>query len=138
MEKTKKVTEVSKDAALRSSFAEIKKAAAKTSADAKVKEPVKDTKPAAPAEKTMPKKKAAAAKKPVKKAPKADASMKLSVTLQINGQDFPLDDLKARVQAEAAARKADVAEVQIYINAAEGKAYFTLDGEGSDDYFVAL
>ena len=77
-------------------------------------------------------------KKPVEKkaAPKAEVST--FVTLQINNQDY--DPAKLQEEAIAAARKikADVASVDVYINVAESRAYYTIDGEGSSDYRIDL
>ncbi len=126
---------------------------------AEVKAPVKKEEPAKPvateAKETAPKPvakttpvkketaKKPAAKKTVKKeapkaAPKKDIAVKSNVTLQINGIDF--DPVQIQNDAIKAAKKikADVKNVNVYINADESVAYFTVDSVGNSDYKITL
>ena len=111
------------------------KPAAKKAAEKKAVEKKPVEKKAA--EKTVVEKKPAE-KKPVEKKAAPKAEVPTFVTLQINNQDY--DPAKLQEEAIAAARKikADVASVDVYINVAESRAYYTIDGEGSSDYRIDL
>ncbi len=95
---------------------------------------------------------AATEKAPVKKAPaktvtkketapttaKETVAVKSEVTLQINGVDYDPAKIQEDAIKAAKAIKSDVKDVNIYINAEEAVAYFTVDGIGDSEYKVVL
>lgn len=92
------------------------------------------------APKAAPKKEApkAAPKKPAAKKETKETAVKAAVTLQINGIDYDPASIENDAIAAAKKIKATVKDVKIYINADESAAYFTIDGEGGDDYKINL
>ena len=97
----------------------------------------------ATAEKKEAPKKAVAEKKTAEKKPAAkkatkETAVKAAVTLQINGIDYDPASIENDAIAAAKKIKATVKDVKIYINADESAAYFTIDGEGGDDYKINL
>ncbi len=130
-------TPIKKDEPVKTVAAEVKPVAAKS---ATKETPAKEA-PKATAKKVAAKK--PATKKTVKKdAPKATTkktvAVKSNVTLQINGIDF--DPVQIQNDAIKAAKKikADVKDVNVYINADESVAYFTIDSVGDSDYKINL
>ena len=79
-----------------------------------------------------------AAKKPADKKATKETAVKAAVTLQINGIDYDPASIENEAIAAAKKIKATVKDVRIYINADESAAYFTVDGEGGDDYKINL
>lgn len=82
--------------------------------------------------------KSAAKKETVKAETKETVAVKSEVTLQINGVDYDPAKIQEDAIKAAKAIKADVKDVNIYINAEEAVAYFTVDGIGDSEYKVAL
>ena len=82
--------------------------------------------------------KKAAEKKPAAKKTTNETAVKAAVTLQINGIDYDPASIENDAIAAAKKIKATVKDVKIYINADESAAYFTIDGEGRDDYKINL
>ncbi|SFG81949.1 DUF6465 family protein [Oribacterium sp. WCC10] len=64
--------------------------------------------------------------------------VKSTITLQLNGKDYDFD--KIAKDSVAAAQKVNkaVKAVNVYVNAADSAAYFTVDGAGSADYKIEL
>jgi len=126
-------TPIKKEDPAKTVVAEVKPAATKSATKAA---PVKE------APKKAVEKKPAAKKAVKKDAPKTVAkktvSVKSNVTLQINGIDF--DPVQIQNDAIKAAQKikADVKDVNVYINADESVAYFTVDSVGNSDYKINL
>ena len=126
------------------------KKAAKTSAvKENVKETVKETaKEVAPVVKETVKEAAATvkavaaeAKEAVKKAPaKKAAEPKMEVHFQFAGKDVLAKSvLDKAVEAYKNTHKdAEIKEVELYIVAEEGAAYYVVNGEASDDFRVIL
>lgn len=112
--------------------AETPVAAAKVEAPKTPAVKAESVKKEAPAKKTAAKKaaapKAAAKKAPAKKAPapKAAAKKGEEIIVQFNGADWNVADIKAKVAAAAGKSAKNVA---IYVNVAEGKAYYVVDGK---------
>ena len=142
------------------------KAAAETAADAAVKAEVKPAAPVekeeakAPAakkttarktaaKKTEPKtaepkaaaKKAAEPKKETaKKAPAKKAEPKAAVHFQFDGKDIVAKDvLDQAIKAyKKAHRGVEIKDIQLYIVANEGAAYYVVNGEAADEYKILL
>ena len=89
--------------------------------------------------KTVPAKESAP-KPPIAKsaAPKKETPVKSSVILQINGIDFDPAKIQDDAVQNAKKIKADVKDVKVYVKPEEAVAYFTIDGEGSEDYKILL
>ena len=135
------------------------KAAAETAADAAVKAEVK---PAAPVEKEEAKapaakkttarktaakkeetaevKKAAEKKPAAKRAAAKKAEPKAAVHFQFDGRDIVAKDvLDEAVKAyKKTHRGVEIKDIQLYIVANEGAAYYVVNGEASDDYKILL
>ena len=94
---------------------------------------VKKAEIAEPAVKAV-KKTAASAAKTTKKA----AAPAVKTILQTNGCEFDLSTLNAKVLDAAKAHAAEIAEIAIYVKPDEAVAYYTVNGEGTDDYKVEL
>ena len=95
-------------------------------------------------------KKAAAPKKAAKKATKkAEGETKkttkkaakktvVTMTVEMDGKSLEITEIQAAVEAAVAEKGLTAAELKIYVNTAEQAAYYTVDGEGSAEYRVAL
>lgn len=64
--------------------------------------------------------------------------VKSTITLQLNGKDYDFNKIAKDSVAEAQKIKKDVKAVNVYVNAADSAAYYTVDGAGSADYKIAL
>lgn len=96
----------------------------------------------------MPKKaeEKAAEKKPVEKktaekkpaAPKAEP--KMTAVVQVGGQEFNIAEIteKAYAAYKAEHKRKTVKEFTVYVKPDENVAYYTVNGEGSDDFKVEL
>lgn len=60
------------------------------------------------------------------------------ITLEIFETSITVADLEAAVKKDAEAKGLKGKELHIYVNAEERAAYYTADGEGSDDYRINL
>ena len=60
------------------------------------------------------------------------------ITLEIFETSITVADLEAAVKKDAEAKGLKGKELHIYVNAEERAAYYTADGEGSDDYKIDL
>lgn len=84
---------------------------------------------------------AAKAAETVKKAPAAKKTeMKAAVHFQFDGKDLIAKDvLDQAVEAYKNAHEgAEIKEIELYIVANEGAAYYVVNGEASDDYKITL
>ncbi len=72
-----------------------------------------------------------------KKAAKKPACM-TSVCVEMSGLSASITDIQNAVKKAVKDKGLDAAELNIYINAAEQAAYYTVDGEGGEDYKVDL
>ncbi|WP_036612592.1 DUF6465 family protein [Oribacterium sp. P6A1] len=64
--------------------------------------------------------------------------VKSTITLQLNGKDYDFDQIAKDSVAAAQNVKKDVKTVNVYVNAADAAAYYTVDGAGSADYKIVL
>ena len=60
------------------------------------------------------------------------------ITLEIFETSITVADLETAVKKDAEAKGLKGKELHIYVNAEERAAYYTADGEGSDDYKIDL
>lgn len=60
------------------------------------------------------------------------------ITLEIFETSITVADLETAVKKDAEAKGLKGKELHIYVNAEERAAYYTADGEGSDDYKIGL
>ncbi len=106
---------------------------------------VKTTKKAAAKKETV--KKEAAPKKAAKKADAEKATTKKAaktaeVVLQYAGNQYSYDDIQAKVKDawknQFKMKLKDFVNVQIYIKPEDGKAYFVVNGNANEEYFVEL
>lgn len=65
-------------------------------------------------------------------------SIKSTITLQLNGKDYDFNSITKDSVAAAQKIKKDVKAVNVYVNAKDSAAYFTVDGAGSADYKINL
>lgn len=118
-----------------------KKTTAKKTTAKKAAEPKEAAEKKPAAKKTTAKKaaepKAAAEKKP---AAKKAAEPKAAVHFQFEGKDIVAKDVldKAVKAYQEAHEGAEVKEIELYIVASEGAAYYVVNGEASDDYKIIL
>ena len=128
----KKETAVKKPAAKK---APAKTAAKKAPAAKKPAEAVKAAEQTAAAAEKAPAAKKAAAKKPAKK-----SAPEIRTILQINGRDY---DISGIAEAElkrykSVHKRKNVEKFVMYVKPEEDAAYFTINGEGGDDFKIAL
>lgn len=64
--------------------------------------------------------------------------VKSTITLQLNGKDYDFAQIAKDSVAAAQNIKKDVKAVNVYVNAADSAAYYTVDGAGSADYKIEL
>jgi len=64
--------------------------------------------------------------------------VKSTITLQLNGKDYDFAQIAKDSVAAAQNIKKDVKAVNVYVNAADAAAYYTVDGAGSADYKIEL
>ena len=101
---------------------------ATTKAKATVKSTVEKIEKTPAAEKTV---------KAVKKATETVAA-KAPEVVEIFETSITVADLETAVKKDAEAKGLKGKELHIYVNAEERAAYYTADGEGSDDYKIDL
>lgn len=102
--------------------------------------PAKEETKAAPA-KAAPAKKAPAKKPAAKKAaPKKAAEPKAAVHFQFDGKDLVAKDVleQAIAHYKEIRKDVEIKDIELYIVANEGAAYYVVNGEGSDDFKVML
>ena len=85
---------------------------------------------------TKPVEKKPAVKKPA--APKKE--LVITSIVQIGGQEYNIAEIAAKALAayKAAHKRKAVAEFTVYVKPEENAAYYTVNGEGSDDYKIEL
>ena len=118
-----------------------KKAPAKKTAAKKAAAAPKTAEKKAPAAKKDVEKKAPAAKKAAaKKAAAKKAETVLKTILQIDGKDFDISGLaeKALKQYKSVHKRKVVTDFTVYVKPEENAAYFTVNGEGGDDFKIDL
>lgn len=84
--------------------------------------------------------KAAEKKTAAKKAPAKKAEPVIKTILQVDGKDFDLSTLAAdtlKAYKSTHKRKA-VSEFVVYVKPEENAAYYTVNGEGGEDFKVEL
>ena len=76
----------------------------------------------------------------IEKTPAAEKTVKAvsGITLEIFETSITVADLETAVKKDAEAKGLKGKELHIYVNAEERAAYYTADGEGSDDYKIDL
>ena len=118
-----------------------KKTTAKKTTAKKAAEP-KEAAEKKPAARKAAEPKAAAEKKPAAKrtTAKKAAELKAAVHFQFEGKDIVAKDVldKAVKAYQEAHEGAEVKEIELYIVASEGAAYYVVNGEASDDYKIIL
>lgn len=80
-------------------------------------------------------------KKPVEKKPAAPkAEPVVTAVVQIGGQEFNIAEIteKAYTAYKTAHKRKVVKEFAVYVKPEENVAYYTVNGEGSDDFKVEL
>ena len=95
---------------------------------------------AAPAKEKATKAKATAAEaKPAeKKAPAKKTACKTSVCVEMSGLSVSIADIQTAVKKAVKEKGLEASELNISINAAEQAAYYTINGEGGEDFKVEL
>lgn len=73
-----------------------------------------------------------------KKAAAPRKTTKTTVCVEMNGLNVSVADIQSAVKKAVKANGQSASELNIYINAQEKAAYYTLDGVGSADYKVDL
>lgn len=93
-------------------------------------------------ENTTKAKTAAAKSAEVKTAEKKSAAKKpackTSVCVEMSGLSVSINDIQTAVKKAVKDKGLDASELNIYINAAEQAAYYTINGEGGEDFKVDL
>lgn len=56
----------------------------------------------------------------------------------MSGLNVSVDDIQKAVKKAVKDKGLDASDLKIYVNAAEQAAYYTVDGEGGEDYKVNL
>lgn len=118
-----------------------KKTAAKKPAAEKKTTAKKAAAPKAAAEKTAAAPKAAAEKKTAAKKPAAKkAEPVIKTILQVDGKDFDLSTLAvdALKSYKSTHKRKAVSEFVVYVKPEENAAYYTVNGEGQEDFKVDL
>ncbi len=82
--------------------------------------------------------KTAETKPAAKKAPAKKAACKTSVCVEMSGLSVSVNDIQTAVKKAVKDKGLEASEVNIYINAAEQAAYYTIDGEGGEDFKINL
>ena len=101
---------------------------------------VKKTAKAADAATAAEETKAAAKKPAAKKAAAAKAEPVIRTVLQFDGKDFDVSDLavKALKAYKSKHKRKQVSEFVVYIKPEDNAAYYTVNGEGSEEFKVDL
>ena len=66
------------------------------------------------------------------------AACKTSVCVEMSGLSVSVNDIQNAVKKAVKEKGLEASELNIYINAAEQAAYYTINGEGGEDYKVEL
>lgn len=82
--------------------------------------------------------KTAAAKTAEKKSAAKKPACKTSVCVEMSGLSVSINDIQTAVKKAVKDKGLDASELNIYINAAEQAAYYTINGEGGEDFKVDL
>jgi hypothetical protein len=134
-----------KKTAAKKAPAEKKVAAAKAPAEKKAaaaKAPAEKKAAAAkaPAEKKVAAKKAPAEKKAAAKKPAKKAEPIIKTILQVEGKDFDLSTVAvdALKKYKSTHKRKVVSEFVVYVKPEDNAAYFTVNGEGQEDFKVEL
>lgn len=106
-----------------------KTTAAKAVAPAKVEKAAEVKAVETPVVEEAPAKKKAAAKKP---------ACKTTVCVELNGLSVAVADVQTAVKKAVKEKGLDAAELKIYINTQEQAAYYTVDGNGGEEFKVDL
>lgn len=80
----------------------------------------------------------AAEETPVEKKPARKPACKTSVCVEMNGLSVAVADIQTAVKKAVKEKGLEAAELKIYINAKEQAAYYTVDGNGGEEYKVDL
>lgn len=90
----------------------------------------------APAAEKAAVKKTAAAKPAVKKAAEKKTEPVIKTVLQFDGKDFDISTLAADLLKgyKSVHKRKTVSEFVVYVKPEESAAYYTVNGEGSDEY----
>ena len=73
-----------------------------------------------------------------KKKTEKKAACKTSVCVEMSGLSVSVNDIQNAVKKAVKEKGLEASELNIYINAAEQAAYYTINGEGGEDYKVEL
>lgn len=85
------------------------------------------------------KEKTTAEKKTVeKKAPAKKPACKTTVCVEMNGLSVSINDIQNAVKKVVKEKGLEVSDLNIYINATEQAAYYTVNGEGGEEFKVDL
>lgn len=82
-----------------------------------------------------------AEKKPVEKKPAVKkAEPKMTAIVQVGGQEFDIADITERAYKayKAEHKRKTVTEFKVYVKPEENVAYYTVNGEGADEFKVEL
>ena len=82
--------------------------------------------------------KTAETKPAAKKAPAKKAACKTSVCVEMNGLSVAVADIQNAAKKAVKEKGLEASELKIYINAAEQAAYYTVNGEGGEDFKIDL
>ena len=63
---------------------------------------------------------------------------KTSVCVEMNGLSVAVADIQSAVKAAVKAQGLEASELNIYVNANEQAAYYTVDGQGGESYKIDL
>lgn len=63
---------------------------------------------------------------------------KTSVCVEMNGLSVAITDIQNAAKKAVKEKGLEASELKIYINAAEQAAYYTVNGEGGEDYKIDL
>lgn len=66
------------------------------------------------------------------------AACKTSVCVEMSGLSVSVNDIQNAVKKAVKDKGLEASELNIYINAAEQAAYYTINGEGGEDFKVNL
>lgn len=79
-----------------------------------------------------------AEEKAVEKKTAKKPACKTSVCVEMNGLSVSVADIQTAVKKAVKENELEATEIKIYINSQEQAAYYTVDGNGSENYKVDL
>lgn len=82
--------------------------------------------------------KTAESKPAEKKTPAKKPACKTSVCVELSGLSVSINDIQTAVKNAVKEKGLEASELNIYINAAEQAAYYTINGEGGEEFKVDL